>query len=149
MSNDINNVSLVGRLTRDAELKYTNSGTPVANFSIAVNEAIKQQDGTYADSANFFEIQYWGRPAEGINPYLTKGRQIALQGKLKQQTWTDNTTGQNRSKVFVTAFTIQLLAAPNNQPTNNYQSNQSAPIQQQFSSSGFPGPEQFDDDIPF
>jgi len=167
MSSDINNVFLVGRLTRDAELKYTNSGTPVSNFSIAVNESMKQQDGSYADNANFFEAQYWGKPAEGLNSYLTKGRQIALQGKLKQQTWVDNATGQNRSKVVITVFTIQLLANPNNQSSGNYQNQYSSspppvpPRQQQFDnfgnsvngfdppSKGFPGPEHFDDDIPF
>ncbi len=168
MSNDINTVTLVGRLTRDAELKYTNAGTAVSNFSMAVNESIKQKDGSYADTTNFFEIQYWGKPAEGVNPYLTRGRQIAIQGKLKHQTWVDNTTGQNRSKVVITAFSIQLLASPagqNQQPTSNQQSQYStpppSPQQQQFEGfrnnidafdppvKGFPGPESFQDDIPF
>lgn len=166
MSNDINTVTLVGRLTRDAELKYTNAGTAVSNFSMAVNESIKQKDGSYADTANFFEIQYWGKPAEGVNQYLTRGRQIAIQGKLKHQTWVDNATGQNRSKVVITAFSIQLLASPagqNQQTTNDNQSqNTTSPPEQQsldgfsnnvaaFDPPGgeFPGPESFDDDIPF
>jgi single-strand DNA-binding protein len=165
MSNDINSVTLVGRLTRDAELKYTNAGTAVSNFSMAVNESIKQKDGSYADTANFFEIQYWGKPAEGLNGYLTKGRQVALQGKLKQQMWTDNATGQNRSKVVITAFSIQLLAVSTKQATDNYKPDQysSTPTrtQQRFDgfgsgangfdppAKGFKGPEHFDDDIPF
>jgi single-strand DNA-binding protein len=174
MSNDINNVVLVGRLTKDAELRFTNSGTAVINFSIAVNEAVKQSDGSWGDSPNFFDVQYWGKQAESINQYLTKGRQISLQGKLKHQTWQDQQTGQNRSKVLINAFIIQLLANPNGNQQNpqaqtqNYSQGYpspmpSAPQQQRFDGfnqgrnpfdppsgpQGFPGPEQFQDDIPF
>ena len=182
MSTDINQVILVGRLTRDAELKYTNSGTPVSNISIACNESMKQQDGSWSDKGHFFDVTLWGKQAEGLQQYLTKGRQVAIQGRLKQQSWTDQQTGQNRSKVVINAQSLELLAATSNpqgsnQGYNGYQNQASqqpysqgypqnpprqTPQQQNFNGfsqpsgfdppagpQGFPGPEQFDDDIPF
>jgi len=188
--NDMNVTVLTGRLTKDAELKYTNNGTAVSNFSIAVNESAKQQDGSYADKACFFDIQFWGKSAESLQQYLTKGRQITIQGRLKQDTWQDQQSGQNRSKVVITAFQIQLLSEPNSRrmepqegnPNPNPNQNQNyrnpppsqvqrrpEPQQTQFTSAfgpppqrngafdpalgprgaDFPGPESFNDDIPF
>ena len=109
--NDLNNVILTGRVTRDVELKYTTSGTAVANFSIAVNEGIKQQDGRWEDVANFFEITLWGKQAETMSRFLTKGKQVTVQGRLKQQSW-QSEDGSNRSKVTVNAQFIQLLSSP-------------------------------------
>lgn len=171
MSTDINTVTIVGRLTRDSELRYTNNGTAVANLSIACNEAVKQQDGSWSDQGHFFDLTLWGKQAESVNQYLTKGRQVAIQGRLKQQTWTDQQTGQNRSKVIINVQNLELLAVPNNDHRGNQNQPQqySQPRQPQrppqqngfdgFSQptgfdppagpQGFPGPEQFQDDIPF
>lgn len=109
--NDLNNVILTGRVTRDVELKYTTSGTAVANFSIAVNEGIKQQDGRWEDVANFFEITLWGKQAENMSRFLTKGKQVTVQGRLKQHSW-QSEDGSNRSKVTVNAQFLQLLSSP-------------------------------------
>jgi len=167
MSLDINTVTIVGRLTRDMELKYLNSGTAVGHLSIACNDSMKGADGQYTDKAHFFEVTVWGRTAEGLQQYLTKGRQIAVEGRLRQETWTDNQSGQNRSKVTINAQRIQLLAEPRNAqqggyqapqqnsyqappqaPQNNgYQQGPPHPTQQQ--SFSYPGPESFQDDIPF
>ncbi|GHU67841.1 hypothetical protein FACS189447_10250 [Spirochaetia bacterium] len=107
---DINNLVLVGRLTRDAELKYTQSGQAVSKFSIAVNA--KKKDGeNWADYANFFDITLWGRQAESLNQYLMKGKRIAVAGSLYQDRWEQN--GQNHSKVGVTANNIELLDGGN------------------------------------
>lgn len=172
MSTDINQVILVGRLTRDAELKYTNTGTPVSNLSIACNEAVKQQDGSWSDQGHFFDLTLWGKQAESVNQYLTKGRQVAIQGRLKQQSWTDQQTGQNRSKVVINVQNLELLAVPNNdhggsqnQPQQYSQPRppQQVPQQQGFGGfnqgpagfdppagpEGIQGPEFFNDDIPF
>jgi len=113
--NDLNNVILTGRVTRDVELKYTTSGTAVANFSIAVNEGIKQQDGRWEDVANFFEITLWGKQAETMSRFLTKGKQVTVQGRLKQHSWLSE-DGRNRSKVAVNAQFIQLLSSPEGRP---------------------------------
>lgn len=103
---DINTVTIIGRLTRDAELKYTSSGFAVSKFSIAVNRRKKSGD-QWVEEANFFDITLWGRRAEALNQYLTKGTQVASQGELRQSRWEQD--GQSRSKVEVNANDIQLL----------------------------------------
>ena len=104
---DINQVVIIGRLTRDAELSYTPSGTAACKFSIAINERRKAGDG-WKDDVNYFDVVLWGQHGESLNKYLTKGKQIATTGKLTQDRWITK-DGQNRSKVVITALTIQLL----------------------------------------
>lgn len=106
MASDINSVTIIGRLTRDAEMKYTNSGAAVAKFSIAVNDRRKKGE-EWVDEASFIDITLWGKSAEAVTQYLTKGKQIAVQGKLKQDRWEQD--GQPRSRVGVTALSVQLL----------------------------------------
>ena len=106
MANDINQVVLVGRLTRDAELKYTNTGTAIGKFSIAVNRR-KRSGDQWTDEVSYFDIVVWGKTAETLNQYLQKGKQIAVSGELRQNRWEQD--GQNRSKVEVVANTVQLL----------------------------------------
>jgi single-strand DNA-binding protein len=103
---DINHVILVGRLTRDAELKHTASGQPVCKFSIAVNRR-KKTGEVWEDEANFFDIVLWGRQGESLNQYLIKGKQVAIDGELRQDRWDQD--GQKRSKVEIVAGTLQLL----------------------------------------
>ena len=105
---DVNIVVLVGRLTRDAELKYTNSGMPICRFSVAVNRSRKQGD-QWVDEASFFDIDYWGKGGEAVNQYLTKGKQVAVEGELRQDRWEQE--GQSRSKVIVNANNVQLLGS--------------------------------------
>lgn len=104
--NDLNRVILIGRLVRDAELKYTNTGTPIINFSIAINEQYNF-NGNKKEYVNYFDIVLWGKIAESLNQYLSKGKQIAISGKLRQERWTQD--GKNRTKVKIIADTIQLL----------------------------------------
>lgn len=111
MASDINVVTIIGRLAREAELKYTNSGTPVCNFSIASNASQKGQDGQYSDVGHFFDCVLWGKVGEALNQYLTKGQQVGIQGRLEQQKWLDQATGQNRSKVVINVREIELLAS--------------------------------------
>jgi single-strand DNA-binding protein len=103
---DLNHVVLIGRLTRDAELKYTASGQAVCKFSIAVNRRRKNGD-QWEDEANFFDIVLWGRQGESLNQYLVKGKMIGIEGELRQDRWQQE--GQNRSKVEIVANNIQLL----------------------------------------
>jgi single-strand DNA-binding protein len=97
---------IVGRLIRDAELKYTGGGTPVSKFSIAVNRRRKNGD-TWEDEANFFDVVLWGHMAESLSQYLLKGKQIVTIGELRQERWEKD--GQNRSRVEIAANSIQLL----------------------------------------
>lgn len=106
MSSDINDVTLVGRLTRESELKYLNNGTPVLKFSIAVNRRMKSGDN-WEDEVSYFDIVLWGKQGESIQQYLGKGKQIAVSGDLRQNRWEQD--GQNRSKVEVIASNVQLL----------------------------------------
>jgi single-strand DNA-binding protein len=105
---DINHVVLVGRLTRDAELKYTSGGQAVCKFSVAVNRRRKSGD-QWVDEANFFDVVLWGRQGEALNQYLTKGKMIGVDGELRQDRWEQE--GQNRSKVEIVAANIQLIGS--------------------------------------
>lgn len=106
MAEDINRVNLIGRLTRDAELMYTNSGFALCKMSVAVNRRKKEGD-RWTEEPNFFDISLWGKRGEALNQYLQKGAQIALEGHLKQERWEQD--GAKRSKVIVEAENIQLL----------------------------------------
>jgi single-strand DNA-binding protein len=103
---DVNHVIIIGRLTRDAELKYTNGGFAISNFSIAVNRRRKNGD-QWVEEASFFEINLYGKAAESLKPYLTKGKQVAIDGELRQDRWEQD--GQTRSKVVIAASNVQLL----------------------------------------
>ena len=103
---DVNHVVLIGRLTRDADYKVLPSGQGVCNFSIAVNRRKKTGD-QWEDEANYFDIVLWGKQADSINRYLVKGKQVGIDGELRQDRWQQD--GQNRSKVIVSANNVQLL----------------------------------------
>jgi len=103
---DINRVFLVGRLTRDAELRFTTAGTPVGKFSLAVNRSKKSGD-KWDEEVNFFDIVLWGKTAEALSKYLIKGKQVAIDGELRQSRWEQD--GQARSRVEIHAANIQLL----------------------------------------
>jgi len=105
---DTNIVVLIGRLTRDAVLTATKGGTSVLKFSIAVSKSRKSGD-TYKDEPHFFEIVVWGKLAESLSNYLTKGKQVSITGELTQERWSGD-DGKNHSKVTVTASSIQLLS---------------------------------------
>jgi single-strand DNA-binding protein len=103
---DLNYVFLIGRLTRDAELKYTAGGTAVSKFSLAVNRRVKSGDA-WKDEANFFDVVVWGRQGETLSPYLVKGKPVGVAGELRQDRWEQD--GRNRSKIEIMAHNIQLL----------------------------------------
>jgi single-strand DNA-binding protein len=104
---DINRVIEIGRLTRDAEVTYTPGGMAIAKFSIAVNRRVKSGDG-WADEANYFDVQVFGKQAEGLKPYLLKGKMVGIDGYLKQDRWEKD--GQKFSKVTINANDIELLS---------------------------------------
>jgi single-strand DNA-binding protein len=106
MAEDTNVVTLVGRLGQDPELRHANSGTPIATFSLAVNHRKRGNE----EPVSWFDVTAFGAQAETIAEYLTKGRQVAVQGYLEQQRWEKD--GQKRSKVVVIANRIQFLASP-------------------------------------
>lgn len=111
MPSDINHVNLIGRLTRDPELRALPSGSSVCEMGLAVNERYKNgQTGQWEDRANFFDVTVFGGQAEACAKYLTKGRPIGVDGRLRWESWEKD--GQKRSKVKVIANTIQFLGSP-------------------------------------
>jgi single-strand DNA-binding protein len=150
---DINRVVLIGRLTRDAELKVTSGGQAVCKFSIAVNRRRKNGD-QWEDEANFFDIVVWGRQGESIHQYLIKGKMIAVDGELRQDRWEKD--GQKHSKVEIVAGNLQLLGGNPGGAAGGYNGSAGAPQERynrQGQSGGIPadgGPSDgFADDIPF
>ena len=103
---DVNHVVLIGRCTRDAELKYTSGGMAIGKFSLAVNRK-KKSGEQWVDEASFFDVTCFGKTAENLAQYMTKGKQVGVDGSLHQDRWEKD--GQNMSRVVVNADNIQLL----------------------------------------
>ena len=158
--NDLNHVVLIGRLTQDAELKYTQSGYAISSFSIAVNRSRKNGE-QWVEEANFFEVSLFGKAAENLKPYLVKGKQVAIDCELRQDRW--ESEGQKRSKVVIVANSVQLVGGNNGtsgQNAGGYTTNPAqaarptyqqpvAPQQGYASGPAFGGDSGFPDDIPF
>lgn len=107
MSKSINQVILMGNLTRDPELRTTPSGQSVCSFSIAVNRSWQGQDGQAQEAVDYFDVTAWGKLGELVNQYLSKGRKCLIQGRLSQRSWEQD--GQKRSKVEVVANDVTFL----------------------------------------
>jgi single-strand DNA-binding protein len=108
MAGDINRVVLVGRLTRDPELRHLPSGSPVLQLGIAVNGRQQDSTGNWVDKPNFFDVKLFGNRAESLAQHLAKGRRIGVDGRLDWSSW-EAQDGSKRSKVEVVAFDIQFL----------------------------------------
>lgn len=134
MAEDLNRVTLVGRLTRDIESKYTKSGTPVGRISLASNYRTKSGD-EWTEEVSYFDCELWGRRVESIGQYLTIGTKIWVDGELRQDRWLD-ADGNRREKVKVRVSNIGLLGSSNGGGSKGGGSQSSMP-------------DDFDDDIPF
>ena len=104
----LNKALLIGNLTRDVDLKYLASGTPVANFGLAVNRTYTSSDGEKVEDVCFVEIVAWNRLAEVCGEYLAKGRPVFIEGRLQMDSW-EQEDGKKRSKLKVVAHNIQFL----------------------------------------
>ncbi len=110
MARSINQVVLMGRLTRDPEQRTTTTGKTVVSFSLAVDRMSQSADGN--DTADFFDVTAWEKLGELIMQYLGKGRRVLVQGRLRQDSWDDKDTGKKRSKVEVVATDVTFLDGP-------------------------------------
>ena len=119
---DINSVVLVGNLTRDIEVRYSNSGVAIGRVSIAINRSRKNGD-QWVDEVSYFDVVIFGKTAENLRPYLTRGQKIAVQGSLVQSRWEKD--GQKNSRVEIQADNVQLCGnrGGNNNSSGNYQQN--------------------------
>ena len=160
---NLNKVYLMGRLTRDPELRYTPKGTAVADLGMAINRFRGGGDGgERTEETTFVDVTLWGRQAEVANQYLAKGREVFVEGRLQLDSWEDKSSGQKRSKLKVVGEAMQFIGGQGGGQSGggeggqgNYQSSpeggsrppaqgNSAP---QTSSGG--GHEEEEDDIPF
>ena len=107
MARSINQVILMGRLTRDPEQRTTTTGKTIASFSIAVDR------GGQEDAADFFNVTAWEKLGELVMQYLAKGRRVLVQGRLRQDTWDDKETGKKQSRIEVVATDVTFLDGPN------------------------------------
>jgi single-strand DNA-binding protein len=107
MARSVNQVILMGNLTRDPELRQTPNGQNVCSFSLALNRAYKDQSGEWQEATDFIDCVCWGPLAERVSQYLTKGRRALVQGRMQSRSWEQE--GQKRSKVEVLANDVTFL----------------------------------------
>ena len=137
-----NKVILVGNLGRDPELRYTPQGTPVCSFTMATNERRKDKSGEMQDQTTWFRVTLWGRQAETASQYLTKGRQVYIEGRLRVEEYTDR-DGKPRHSLEVNATDMQFIGVRGDEAA----AAAAAPRTQ--ASEPADRPEMSDDDIPF
>jgi single-strand DNA-binding protein len=137
-----NKITLVGNLGRDPELRYTPQGTPVCSFSMATNERRKDKSGEMQDQTTWFRVTLWGRQAETASQYLTKGRPVYIEGRLRVEEWTDR-DGKPRHTLEVHATDMQFIGGG--------RGSEEPPMERAAAASGGPSapPDLADDDIPF
>tara|TARA_B100000579_G_scaffold275774_1_gene227976 strand:+ start:46 stop:438 length:393 start_codon:yes stop_codon:yes gene_type:complete len=115
----INSVTLVGRAGRDPEVKYFESGTVVANLTMAVNR--RNRD----DEPDWFNLEIWGKQAQVAADYVKKGSLIGITGSFKLDSWKDRNTGEERNKPVVRVDRLELLGSKRDTENNNFQKNNS------------------------
>jgi single-strand DNA-binding protein len=108
MAGDINRVTLVGRLTRDPEIRHLPSGNAVLQLGLAVNGRQKDDAGNWTDKPNFFDVKVFGNQAEMLSQHLSKGRRVGIDGRLDWSSW-ESQDGSKRSKVEIVANQVQFL----------------------------------------
>ncbi len=111
MAGSVNKVILIGRLGRDPELKYTPSGASVAKFSLATDEAFKDRAGEQQKHTEWHNIVAWGKLAEICGEYLTKGKQVYIEGSIRSRQWDDKQTGNKRTAYEIVAQKMTMLGS--------------------------------------
>lgn len=143
----MNKVILIGRLTRDPELRYTSTGKAVCDFTLAVDRPFSGMSGE--KEADFINIVVWNKPAENVAKYMAKGRQCAVEGRLQIRSY-DGNDGQRKYRTEVIANSVEFIGSNNtsSQPKANFE-RFSEGVQGDFNDS--PGEEVFfaDEDLPF
>lgn len=148
----INQVLITGNLTRDSELRETQTGYSILAFGVAVNERRKnQQTGEWEDKPNFVDCKMFGSRAEKLHQYLTKGLKVAINGRLNYSSWESN--GQRRSKLEVIVDNLEFMTSRNNASQSYGYSQQSSNAQAAQPAASAPtvntSSSAYDEDIPF
>jgi len=143
MARSFNQVTLMGNLTRDPELRTTPSGATVCGFSLALNRSYKNAEGNWVEATDYIDIVAWGPLGERVAQYLTKGRPALVSGRLQSRSWEQE--GQKRSKVEVVAQDVTFLGGGNDNGGGNggYQGGSS----NSSTTGGKPAPSKKQDDV--
>lgn len=124
---NLNEVKLIGRLTRDPAGKTTPTGLFICNLSLAIDDSYKDQTGNQVKEITFVDIDVFGKAAENCNAYLKKGQLVFVNGRLKFSTWDDKNTGSKRTKLTVNALSVQFLDKPGDKSAKDAGLEPSAP----------------------
>lgn len=111
-----NRVILLGNLTRDPELKYTAKGTAIARLGLALNRKWKTESGDMKEEVTFVDVDAFGKTAETLSKYLSKGRSVFIEGRLKLEQWDDKKTGEKRSKLGVVLESFSFMDSKGEKP---------------------------------
>jgi single-strand DNA-binding protein len=111
MAANINRVVLVGNLTRDPEMKHLPSGTALCSLRVAVNTRRKDESGQWTDKPNYFDVSVWGAQGESCAQYLSKGRPVAIDGRLEWREWDATDGSGKRQAVEIVADNVQFLGS--------------------------------------
>lgn len=143
-----NRTILLGNLTRDPEVRQSQSGTTVCKASIAVNDRVPDGSGGYRDEASFFDMVIFGKQAESFERFFSKGRPVLVEGKLRQNRWEDRESGQKRSKIEVVVDRWHFV---DSRESGRDSAPAPAATQTDAGGSGFPAAADFGggDDVPF
>lgn len=139
----VNKVILIGNLGRDPELRYTQSGQPVANFTLATTESWNTKEGGREDRTEWHRIVAWGRTGELCAQYLSKGRTVYVEGRIQTREW-ENREGQKQRTTEIVAQTVQFLGGPRGNNSGGGRGGSSGPSDDPAPPAGSGG-----DDIPF
>lgn len=147
-----NKIIIVGNLGRDPELRYTPQGTAVCSFSVATSEKRRDKGGDMQDVTTWFRVTMWGKQAETASKYLTKGKPVYIEGRLRIEEWTDR-DGNNRQSLEVNATDMQFIGtggrsddyAGDSSMDNDFDSPRNSPSSSSDMNQSMPS----DDDIPF
>ena len=132
MPKSVNKVILVGNVGKDPEVRYSQSGTPVANFSLATNERFKDRNNEWQDRTEWHNIVAWQRLAEIVGEYVAKGSKLYVEGKIQTSSWEDRQSGERKYRTEIVARDLLLLGARGNGagahqgPTHNENEDQSS-----------------------
>jgi single-strand DNA-binding protein len=150
---NINRVVITGNLTRDPELRSTGSGTPVCGLRVAVNTRRKDSSGQWVDKPNYFDVTVWGAQGENCNTYLSKGRPVAIDGRLEWREWEAKDGSGKRQTVEIIADSVQFLGGREEGGNGNGSSFSAPQSDVPADTADFQtapaGPSASDDDIPF
>ena len=143
-----NKIILVGNLGRDPELRYTPQGTPVCSFTLATNERRRDRTGESQDTTTWFRVTLWGKQAETASQYLTKGRPIYVEGRLRVEEWTDR-DGRSRQTLEVHATDMHFIGTRGDEAVTQNSRPSSGASSPSSNAPEPPDADVTDDDIPF